>query len=80
MEYLPPYDIHFKRYFIDWFNRALRRICVRFVTQHQEMQKKILNGLFSFNLKEICTPGLSKWLNAIDPKESAGASDWHTYR
>ena len=78
-EYHPPYDIHFQRYFKDLFNRTPRKMRVSFVTHHQVMQKKFLNELFSTNETAFHTSGLIKWLNAIDPKESSGACEWHTY-
>jgi hypothetical protein len=78
-EYHPPYDIHFQRYFRDFFHRIPRKMRVSFVTHHQVMQKQILSELFSFNINGLYTPGLIKWLNAIDPKESSGACEWHTY-
>jgi hypothetical protein len=78
-EYHSPYDIHFQRYFRDLFNRFPRKMRVSFVTHHQVMQRKILNELFSSNKTGFNTSGLIKWLNAIDPKESSGACEWHTY-
>jgi hypothetical protein len=78
-EYHQPYDVHFQRYFIDLFSRTPRKMRVSFVTHHQVMQKKILNELFSSNKTVFNTSGLIKWLTAIDPKESSGACEWHTY-